>query len=150
MEFAKANLSQDELSAQANKLREEARKQIEKIEKELKDGGDFAELAKKYSQDAGSAEKGGSMGFVYKGMLDPQYDEAVSKLKPGGVSGIVESRYGFHIIKLNETMPAGQAKFDEVEASIQKHLFTEEAKKLVSRHIQLFRKEAKIEMLYKP
>ncbi len=140
----------DELKANAEKLRDEAKVRMDKVMKELEDGVDFAEVAKKYSEDAGSAEKGGDLGFVYKGMLDKQYDAAVAKLKPGEVSPVVESPYGFHVIKLNETKPSEMAKFEEVKGSVQNHLFTEEAKKIVSSHINVMRKKAKVELLYKP
>ncbi len=139
-----------ELKENAESLREEARKKIDKVVAELKDGGDFGELAKKYSEDAGSAEKGGDLGFVYKGMLDKQYDAAVEKLKPGEISDVVPSPYGFHVIKLNETKPSEMAKFEEVKESVQNHLFTKEAKKIVSSNINVMRKKAKIEVLYKP
>lgn len=140
----------EELKANAEKLREEARGRMDIVLKELKDGGDFSELAKKYSEDAGSSEKGGDLGFVYKGMLDKQYDEAVANLKPGEVSPVVESPYGFHVIKLNEIKPPEMAKFEDVKESVQNHLFTEEAKKIVSSHINVMRKKAKVELLYKP
>ncbi|QPJ60617.1 MAG: hypothetical protein G3M70_01430 [Candidatus Nitronauta litoralis] len=143
-------MKRDELKANAEKLRDEAKVRMDKVMKELKAGGDFSELAKKYSEDAGSAEKGGDLGFVYKGMLDKQYDAAVAKLKPGEVSPVVESPYGFHVIKLNETKPSEMAKFEEVKGSVQNHLFTEEAKKIVSSHINVMRKKAKVELLYKP
>ncbi len=140
----------EELKANAESLRDAARVRMEKIIKEVKGGGDFSELAKKYSEDAGSAEKGGDLGFVYRGMLDKPYDAAVSKMKPGEISDVVASPYGFHVIKLNEIKPSEMAKFEDVKGSVQNHLFTEEAKKIVSSHINVMRKKAKVELLYKP
>ncbi len=146
----RAKMSREDLRKNAESLRKEAQKRMDKVVAELKAGGDFSEVAKKYSEDAGSSDKGGDMGFVYKGMLDKNYDSAVAKLKPGETSEVVESPYGFHVIKLNETKPADMAPFEDVKSSIQNYLFTEEAKKIVESNINLMRKKAKIEVFYKP
>jgi peptidyl-prolyl cis-trans isomerase SurA len=68
----------------------------------IKAGVDFAELAKKYSDDPGSASQGGDLGFVKKGVFYPEFEEAAFKLKVGEISGIVESPVGYHIIQLLE------------------------------------------------
>jgi len=68
----------------------------------IKAGSDFAELAKKYSDDPGSAAQGGDLGFVKKGIFYPEFEEAAFKLKIGEISGIVESPIGYHIIQLLE------------------------------------------------
>ncbi len=68
----------------------------------IKAGEDFAELAKKYSDDPGSAAQGGDLGFVKKGVFYPEFEEAAFKLNPNELSGIVESPVGFHIIQMLE------------------------------------------------
>jgi len=73
---------------------------IQKIQGELKGGADFAALARKYSQDPGSAGVGGDLGYVQKGELIPSFENAAYALKEGGVSDVVETRYGFHLIQL--------------------------------------------------
>lgn len=73
---------------------------IENVQAELKGGADFAALAKKYSQDPGSAPLGGDLGFVQRGELIQSFEDAAYALKEGQVSGIVETRYGFHLIQL--------------------------------------------------
>ena len=68
----------------------------------IKTGKDFSELAKKYSDDPGSAAQGGDLGFVKKGVFYPEFEEAAFKLNVGELSGIVESPIGFHIIQMLE------------------------------------------------
>lgn len=126
-----------------------AEEKIDGIIKELKEGADFEELAKKKSDDEYSRDNGGDLNFMYKGVFDPSYDEAVSKLKPGETSGKVKTRFGFHVIQLIEKHPAEQAPFDEMKNSIQKLLFMEEAKKLVEVYIEDLRKQAKIETFFR-
>lgn len=68
----------------------------------IKSGSDFSELAKKYSDDPGSAAQGGDLGFVKKGVFYPEFEEAAFKLNVGELSGVVESPVGFHIIQMLE------------------------------------------------
>lgn len=86
----------------------------------------FAELAKKYSQDPGSAEKGGDLGTFGRGAMVKPFEEAVFSMKTGGVSGLVQSDFGYHIIKLNEI--AGQSQgFDTMKAQIRAELMYQKA-----------------------
>ncbi|MBB6611297.1 peptidylprolyl isomerase [Pontibacter sp. Tf4] len=82
--------------------KQEARKQLEEIRKRIVAGEDFATLAKQYSQDPGSAPAGGELGFFKKKELTPEYEAAALRLEPGGISGIVESPFGFHLIQMIE------------------------------------------------
>ena len=78
----------------------EIRSEIEKILERIKKGEDFAELAKEYSEDDNTAASGGDLGVFSLGDLVPEFEKACLELKPGEVSGIVETEYGFHIIKM--------------------------------------------------
>lgn len=140
--------SVEELTAKRESLSSQAMAKITKVQNELKEGADFASLAKKYSDDAGSSEKGGDLDFIYKGIFDPAFDEVVSKLKPGEISDIVKTAYGFHVIKLNETRPAEYASFNEVKEPIQKYLFMEASKKIAQDYIAGLKKKAKIDILF--
>ncbi len=73
---------------------------IKSLKAELKGGANFADLAMKYSEDPGSARSGGDLGFARKGQFIPSFEEAAFALKEGGISDIVETRYGYHIIQL--------------------------------------------------
>ena len=73
---------------------------IERIRREVKAGADFAAMAKQYSQDPGSAQAGGDLGFIPKGQLIPSFENAAYALKEGQLSDIVETRYGYHLIQL--------------------------------------------------
>ncbi len=79
-----------------------ARTELEKIKQRVIAGEDFCSLAKIYSEDPGSAEKCGELGFFPKGSLVPEYESVAYRLKPGELSVIVESEYGFHLIQLIE------------------------------------------------
>jgi peptidyl-prolyl cis-trans isomerase C len=93
-------------------------KAIEVLQK-LRDGADFAELAKEYSDDRGSKGLGGEIpGWTEKGKLVPPFEVAAYALKPGEISGLVRTRYGYHIIKLLEKREARQQTFEEVKGPI--------------------------------
>ncbi len=141
-------LGKEELQKKLPEYNEQAKKKVENALKELKSGGTFEELAKKYSEDKATSDKAGDLGFIYKGVFDPAFDEAVSKLKKGETSDIVKTEFGYHIIKLKETRPEEDVPFDEVKGEIQKHLFMQEAQKKVGEYIEGLRKMAKIEVFY--
>jgi len=86
----------------------------------------FAELAKKYSQDPGSAEKGGDLGVFGRGMMVKPFEDAVFSMAPGAVSDLVESEFGYHIIQLTEIKGGGKT-YDEVKASIRGDLMYQKA-----------------------
>ena len=78
------------------------KEEMEKIRKKITDGADFAAIAALYSQDPGSAKKGGELGFVGRGELVPEFESTAFNLKGSEVSSIIETKYGFHIIQLIE------------------------------------------------
>lgn len=102
-------------------VRAKARARAEAILVELRAHPErFAELAKQNSQDPGSAEKGGDLGYFGHGMMVKPFDEAVFALKPGQISGLVESDFGYHIIKLTDLKPARTPPFKDVEDQVRK------------------------------
>lgn len=97
-----------------------ARAKAEDILKKLHDGASFADLAKKYSDDPGSAAQGGDLGYFGRGVMDPAFEKAVFSLSPGQVSGIVRSAFGFHIIKLQDIKAGKTKSFAQVHDEIQR------------------------------
>jgi peptidyl-prolyl cis-trans isomerase D len=92
--------------------------QAEALLKQIKAGGDFADLAKKNSQDPGSAQKGGDLGWVSRGQMVKNFEDAVFTLKPNEISNVVTTEYGFHIIQVLEKQPAHLQAVDEVKPAI--------------------------------
>jgi foldase protein PrsA len=96
--------------------------EADKIEAQLKDGGDFAKLAKKYSTDTQSAQAGGALTDV-KGSFVPQFEAVAFKLKTGQISEPTKSQFGYHIIKaLGPIQPAKPANYDQVKAQVKSTL----------------------------
>lgn len=104
----------------------EAKAKIEDINKEVKAGKDFAELAKTYSQ-CPSAPKGGDLGFFGKGRMVPEFDTAVFALKnKGDVSDIVKTNFGYHIIKLTDKKAKQERKFEEVKEELAREILSKD------------------------
>ena len=125
-----------------------AEEKIDKVIEELKKGANFVELAKNLSDDESSRENGGDLDFIYKGIFETSFDEAVEKLNPGETSGKIKTRFGFHVIQLIEKRPSEMAPFNEMKSEIQKYLFLEEAKKNVSSYIEKLKQTADIEKFF--
>ena len=101
----------------SEKIRREKLQQAKKILLKLRKGNDFAKLAMKYSEDI-SASNGGDVGFVGRGKMVPEFEEAVFNLKPGQVSDIVKTEYGYHIIKVEEFLPGKTLTLKDVKNRI--------------------------------
>ena len=104
----------DKARARAQEIYQEARKKP----------GSFADLAKKYSQDPGSAARGGDLGFLPRGVMKdvPEFEDVLYKLKPGEISPPVESKLGHHIIRLTKIQPAQGKSFEEMRPRIEAEL----------------------------
>lgn len=90
--------------------------------KQVKAGADFADLAKKNSQDPGSAQNGGDLGFIVKGQTVPPFEKFVFSAKPNEISDLITTEYGYHIIQVLEKQPARVKPFEEVKDSISEQL----------------------------
>jgi peptidyl-prolyl cis-trans isomerase D len=106
------------------------RAEAEDVLKQVKAGGDFAALAKKYSEDT-SKENGGDLDYFGKGKMVPEFEEAAFKLKVGETSDLVKSQFGFHIIKVTDHKQEETRPLDAVRTEIQQQLLTEKSNQLV-------------------
>jgi peptidyl-prolyl cis-trans isomerase D len=96
----------------------EIHQQAEDVLKQAKKGGNFEDLAKKYSEDDGSKAKGGDLGWIVEGQTVPQFQQAAFSLPKGSVSDLVKTEYGFHIIKVLDKETAHTKSFEEVRDTI--------------------------------
>lgn len=126
--------------------KKKAKEKAEALLKEIKAGKDFAELAKKNSTCPSSAQ-GGDLGFFGKGQMVPAFEAAAFALKPGEVSGVVETQFGYHIIKVTEKKDAATTPFSEVKDKIKDYLKNTKMQKAVGEYIEQLRGKAKIEKL---
>jgi peptidyl-prolyl cis-trans isomerase D len=101
------------------KADEAAKAKAEDILKQIKAGGNFADLAKKYSEDPGSAKNGGSLSWIGKGRTVPEFEKAAFSLPKGGTSDVVKSSYGYHIIHVDDKQEAHVKSLDEVKPQIE-------------------------------
>jgi len=88
------------------------------ILKEIKEGGDFSELARIHSKDITTSEEGGDLGLFERELMVPEFDKAVFDMDVGDISEVVKTDYGYHIIKLNEIQPSTLQSFEEVQGQL--------------------------------
>jgi parvulin-like peptidyl-prolyl isomerase len=91
----------------------------------------FADAAKKYSEDPGSAELGGDLGWAERGKFDPAFDDAAWSLRKGTISGIIKSSFGYHLIAVEDKKAAGVESFEEAQPKIREYLMTQHAADVV-------------------
>jgi peptidyl-prolyl cis-trans isomerase D len=109
-------------SAPTDDAKAKARAEAEDVLTQLRAGADFEKLAKERSKDPGSATKGGDLGFFPRGRMVPSFDAAAFALEPGQLSEVVETPFGFHVIKVEEKKPGGPKPFESVREQIVKEL----------------------------
>jgi peptidyl-prolyl cis-trans isomerase D len=111
---------------------EEIKKKAEDVLKQVKKGGKFEDLAKKYSEDPGSKDKGGDLSWITQGQTVPEFEKTAFSLPAGQVSDLVKTQYGFHIIKVVEKETAHTKPFEEVKETLRPNLQLNQADKLAS------------------
>ncbi len=124
--------------------KKETRKKIEDIQQKLQKGGDFAALAKEFSQ-CPSASNGGDLGHFGRGQMVKPFEDAAFAMKPGEVSKIVETDFGYHIIKVADRKAESTIKFEEVKDRLEQHLKQQKVQKEVEQYIAKLKETAKIE-----
>jgi peptidyl-prolyl cis-trans isomerase D len=111
---------------------EEIRQKAEDVLKQAKKNGKFEDLAKKYSEDPGTKDKGGDLGFITQGQTVPEFEKTAFTLPTGSISDLVKTQYGFHIIKVLDKETAHTKPFEEVKESIKSPLMLSKADKQAS------------------
>jgi peptidyl-prolyl cis-trans isomerase D len=111
---------------------EEIKKRAEDVLAQAKKGAKFDELAKKYSEDPGSKDKGGDLSWIRQGQTVPEFEKTAFSLAPGQISDLVKTQYGFHIIKVLEKETAHTKPFEEVKESLRAPLLLSETDKQAS------------------
>lgn len=125
-----------------------AREKAEKLRKELAGGKDFAGLAKENST-CPSSQQGGDLGYFGKGQMVPSFEKVAFALKPGEISDIVETQFGYHIIKVMDKQPSETVEFKDVRSRIEDFLKRQKINAAVEEFLAEARKNAKIETLLK-
>jgi peptidyl-prolyl cis-trans isomerase C len=128
--------------------RQAARAKADDLLVQLKGGGNFEELARKNS-DCPSAPQGGDLGFFERGQMVPAFDAAAFALKPGELSEVIETQFGYHIIKLEGKKDAGLVPEREAAASIREFLVSQKTGEALEQRLKTLREKAKIEVLLK-
>ncbi len=126
--------------------KKKAKEKAEALLKEVKAGKDFAELAKASSTCPSSAQ-GGDLGPFKKGQMVPPFEQAAFALKPGEVSDVVETQFGFHIIKVTEKKDGKTTPLEEVQDKIRSYLKNQKVNKNIGEFVTGLRKKATIEKL---
>lgn len=123
-----------------------ARERIGQVLAEAKQDADFAELARKHSEDS-SAARGGELGFLPRGRLVKPFEDAAFALKPGEVSDVVRTRYGFHIIKLEARRERGVVPEQQAAPSIRNYLASGKLRQAVQDQTRALREKGSVEIL---
>src|SRR5215217_488541 len=123
------------------------KQKAEDIKKQLENDGDFAKLAKEYSQDPGSAAKGGDLGCLGKGETVPDFEEAAFGAKQGEIVGPVKTQFGYHILEVTQAKPKQIRPLSEVESQIRSQLSTEKQSEAFSKWLEDQKKQRNVEYL---
>lgn len=122
----------------------EARKKLENIQQKLRAGEDFAALAKEFSEGPSSA-RGGDLGYFNRGQMVKPFEEAAFAVKPGEVSDIVETEFGYHLIKVIDKKPSTSIAYEDIKGRLEQHLKQKKVGKEVNLYVEKLRQKAKVE-----
>jgi peptidyl-prolyl cis-trans isomerase C len=128
------------------------KQKAEDVKKQLENGADFAKLAKEYSQDPGSAEKGGDLGCIGKGETVPGFEEAAFGAEQGEIVGPVKTQFGYHILEVTDAKPKQTRDLSKVESQIRSQLSSEKQQKQFTKWLDEQKKQRDVKYLegYKP
>jgi peptidyl-prolyl cis-trans isomerase C len=122
-----------------------AKKKLQDIQKRILAGEDFSKLAKKNSEGPSNV-KGGDLGYFTKGRMVKSFDEVAFKLAPNEVSDIVETQFGYHLIKVIDRQAAGAQPYEKMKEQIKSQLFKEQVHKKMEPYVKILREKAKVQV----
>ncbi len=138
-------LPKEEMEAKVKQRLKKVKEKAKDIYKELKNNPDkFAEYAKQYSEDPASASKGGDLGFFSRKEMVDEFSEAAFSTKPGKLSDIVKTRFGYHIIKVVDRKEKGITPLDEIKPHIERYLEGKKKMESLTRLMDSAKESAKI------
>lgn len=149
-------VTEDEASPQEKRVQQKADaeekgkketwEKARKLVKLLREGADFAKLARAHSDDHATREKGGDLGFFKRGTMVPEFDEVAFKLKPKEISDPFETKYGVHIVQVLERKEAKGKAFEEQKEQIEERLLSERKQQRFEQMLEALKKEAQVEI----
>lgn len=128
------------------KKRSEALSKIKNIKKQLDNGADFDDLASKNSEDS-SAKNGGDLGFFGRGQMVPEFEKAAFSLPVGGVSDVVETEFGYHLIKVTEKKAARKLKYEDIKGDLAGYLYQKKSSERFEAYVADLRKKGDVKVL---
>ncbi|MCG3205164.1 MAG: Chaperone SurA [Elusimicrobia bacterium] len=128
------------------KKRQAALAKAQAIKKELDKGADFIDLANKKSEGP-SSKNGGDLGFFSRGQMTPEFEKAAFGLPVGGISDVVETEFGYHIIMVEEKKAAKRLRFDDIKLDLAGYLYQKQMKDRYDQYVSELRKKADIKIL---
>lgn len=138
-------LIQPESNADADRVTAESR--LEEIRDQISSGANFAELAAAHSECPSGKQNGGSLGWFSRGMMVPEFDEAVFSMSVGDLSDVIETQFGFHLIYKTGEDEGGEASFEESESKIRELMRHDQRGRCITAHVAELREKAKIQGL---
>ena len=136
----------DQKAGDADKAK--AKEKMAGIQKKVQAGEDFAELAKQFS-DCKSSTSGGDLDFFQRGQMVGAFEDAAFKLNVGEVSDVVETQFGYHLIKVTDKKPAETKTYDQVKDELTKYLKQQKVSQQLSQYVDQLKAKDKIEVLAK-
>jgi len=133
--------------SQGPQAEEKANAELEKVLEEVRKGADFADAAKKHSQDS-LGKKGGDLGFFTREKMLPAFSEKAFSMKVGEVSSIFKTRHGLHILKVTDKKAGGYASFDSVKKDIENKIREQKLKTQTKEYMHHLRKKADVKVYF--
>jgi peptidyl-prolyl cis-trans isomerase C len=130
-------------------VKKDKRAQIDAARSLIKNGDKFADVARKFSEDPGSARNGGDLDYFFKGQMVPAFEAAAFSLKTNELSDVITTQFGYHILMVTDHRPASTVPFDDAKAEIERYLRNSKGQTAAQDHLQQLREKAKVEVLLK-